>query len=419
MGDQKTETTLAAASKDAPTPEPHPKARKQRIIIFASLFLVILIIAFLCFHKSVQESTDDAYVHGNQILLSSRITGTVIAINADDTALVRSGQPVVILDDSDAKVALQHAESALGDTMRKVRQFYASVVQLNANVDASKITLAKGEDDYQRRTSVQDGSVSVEDITHAKQALDSARVALEAVEQQLEAAKALVANVDLEHHPLVLQAEASVLDAELTILRTTIAAPETGYVIRRNVQVGHRVAPGNSLMIIVPLNQIWVDANYKETELKNVRIGQPVTLTSDFYGDSVKYEGHVIGLSPSTGAAFSLLPPDEGSGNWIKIMQRVPVRIVLEPKQLQEFPLRVGLSMKTVIDTKDRSGSKLIATPAEGTVYSTAVYSNEWAKASSLVQSLVVTNLQALASISDRSSSPSPKIETQANHPRE
>jgi membrane fusion protein (multidrug efflux system) len=250
----------------------------------------------------------------------------------------------VILDDSDAKVSLQQAEAALGDTMRKVRQFYANADELKANVNENKTALRRAEDDYRRRTKAAHSTVAVEDITHAEQALDVSRAALEAAEQKLVGAQALVANVDLEHHPMVLQAEANVLDAELTLLRTTITAPETGYVIRRNVQVGQRVAVGTPLLIIVPLNQIWVDANYKETELKNVRIGQSVTLTSDFYGSSVKFKGHVVGLAPSTGAAFSLLPPDEGSGNWIKIMQRVPVRILLDQKQLEESPLRIGLS---------------------------------------------------------------------------
>src|SRR5271169_2733310 len=398
----------------APPPQ-RVRPRKRRFVIFALLLLLILAGAVAFLHTSVHQSTDDAYVHGNQVFLMPRIPGTVVAIDADDTDLVQKGQPVVILDDSDAKVSLQQAEAALGDTMRKVRQFYANVEELKANVNQNKTALKRAEDDYRRRTTAAHGTVAVEDITHAEQALDVSRAALEASEQKFVGAQAIVANVDLEHHPLVLQAEAKVLDAELTLLRTTNTAPETGYVIRRNVQVGQRVAVGTPLLIIVPLNQIWVDANYKETELKNVRIGQPVTLTSDFYGGSVKYKGRVIGLSPSTGAAFSLLPPDEGSGNWIKIMQRVPVRIVFDQKQLEDFPLRIGLSIKTAVNTADHSGAKLTTVVPEGPAFSTDVYSNEWTEATLSMQKLVATNLEAATSLPEFSSSPLNQKSTPGN----
>jgi len=379
---------------------------KFRIFLFAALLLAIAAVTATCFFRLDYPylSTEDAYVHGNQIFLTPRVTGTVVAINADDTDLVQKGQPLVVLDDSDAKVQLLQAEGALGDTMRKVCQFFVSVRQSKANVEARGIDLAKAEDDYRRRTSAQSGTVSAEDITHARQSADTARETLRAAEQQLAGAQALVVNSDLTHHPLVLQAEANVLDADLALQRTTIKAPETGYIVRRNVQVGQRVAPGTALLAIVPLNQIWVDANYKEQELRNVRIGQPVSLKSDFYGSSVKYKGQVVGLGPSTGAAFSLLPPDEGSGNWIKIIQRVPVRIGLEEKQLESFPLRIGLSMRTVIDTHDRSGEKLTKVSNAQPVYSTPIYSDEWSKANELMQSLVSANLQTLSGLASSTS---------------
>jgi len=376
---------------------------KFRVLLFAALLLAIIAVGAAYFFRLDYPflSTEDAYVHGNQILLTPRVTGTVVAINADDTDLVQKGQPLVVLDDSDANVQLLQAEGALGDTMRKVCQFFASVRQSKANVEARRIDLLKAEDDYHRRTTAQSGTVSAEDITHARQSADTTRETLAATEQQLAVAQALVVNSDLAHHPLVLQAEANVLDADLALQRTTIKAPETGYVVRRSVQVGQRVTPGTALLAIVPLNQIWVDANYKEQELRNVRIGQPVSLTSDFYGRKIKYKGRVVGLNPSTGAAFSLLPPDEGSGNWIKIIQRVPVRIVLEEKQLEGFPLRIGLSMRTVIDTHDRSGDKLTKLSTSQAAYSTPIYSDEWSSANELMQSLVSTNLQALSSLAD------------------
>jgi membrane fusion protein (multidrug efflux system) len=397
--------TAAAPSASKPEPPP-PRKGHRRLVVFLILFLAIAAIATVYFFRLdfPYRWTEDAYVHGNEVFLVPRVTSTVVAINADDTDLVQKGRPLVVLDDSDAKVALLQAEGALGDTMRKVCQFYVNVVEAKANVEARKIDLARAEDDYHRRTTARSGTVSIEDITHARQAVDSARDLLDVAKQELGAEQALIANTDLEHHPLVLQAEANVLDADLDLQRTTVNAPETGYVVQRNVQVGQRVTPGQQMLAIIPLDQIWVDANFKEAELRFVRIGQPVHLKSDFYGDSVEYQGHVAGLDPSTGAAFSLLPPDEGSGNWIKIIQRVPVRIFLDDtNELETYPLRIGLSMRVTIDTADHGGAALTQVPSTNAVYATDIFSNEWTQANELMQSLVATNLQALSNIASDS----------------
>jgi membrane fusion protein (multidrug efflux system) len=390
------EQPLLADNKDI---SPHPRKGRRRMIIGVVLFLVILIVVLAYFFRmsSPYRETDDAYVHGNQLFLTSRVTGTVVAINADATDLVRIGQPLVLLDDSDAKVRLIQAEATLGDTMRKVCQFYVNVRRTKASIAASKIEVARTEADYRRRTSVEKGSVPVEEITHAREAADAARAVLQVAKQQLASAQALVVDTDLEHHPMVLQAAANVLDAHLALQRTAVNAPATGYVARRNVQIGERVTPATPLLTIIPLDQIWVDANFKEEQLKDVRIGQPVKLRADFYGNSVEYQGYVAGLSPGTGAAFAILPPQEASGNWIKILQRVPVRIHLDKKQLKEFPLRLGLSMRAVIDTSNRSGQVLAQVPPEKPVYFTTIYSNEWAEATKLLQDLLKTNLQALS----------------------
>ncbi|HEY1790062.1 MAG TPA: HlyD family efflux transporter periplasmic adaptor subunit [Verrucomicrobiae bacterium] len=386
-------------------PPPRPK-RHRRLIIFLILSVVILAIAIAYFFRLdiPYRWTDDAYVHGNEVLLVPRVTSTVVAINADYTDLVQEGQPVVVLDDSDARVALLQAEGALGDTMRKVCQFYVNVVELKANVEARKVDLARAEDDYHRRLTSESGTVSAEEITHALQAMDTARDLLAVAQQELGAAQALISNTDLEHHPMVLQAKANVLDADLALQRTVVKAPATGYVVQRNVEVGQRVTPGTPLLAIIPLDQIWVDANFKEAELRFVRIGQPVSLKSDFYGDSAKYRGHVVGLAPTTGAAFSLLPPDEGSGNWIKIIQRVPVRIFLDDtNELAKHPLRIGLSMRVTVDTRDHTGEGLTQVPSGKAVYATDIYSNEWIQANDLAQSLVSSNLQALANLASDS----------------
>jgi len=400
--------TPSTDKPDQPKPEqPPPRPRhRRRNIIFLVLFLVILAIACAYFFRLdiPFRWTDDAYVHGNQVLLVARVTSTVTAINADDTDLVLEGQPVVVLDDDDARVALLQAEGALGDTMRKVRQFYVNVDQYKANVAARKVDLAKVEDDYHRRFTAQSGTVSKEDVIHALQAVDSARDLLAVAEQELGAAEALIANTDLEHHPLVLQAKANVLNADLDLQRTVVRAPATGYVVQRTTEVGQRVTPGTALLAIIPLDQIWVDANFKESELRFVRIGQPVSLKSDFYGDSAEYRGHVVGLAPTTGAAFSLLPPDEGSGNWIKIIQRVPVRIFFDDtNQLVNHPLRIGLSMRVTVDTSDHSGAMLTRAPSEQAIYATEIYSNEWTQANELLRSLVATNLQDLANLDTNS----------------
>jgi membrane fusion protein (multidrug efflux system) len=369
-----------------------------RLIVFVVLLLVIVTlgIIYIRHQNSPYRTTDDVYVHGNQVFLAPLIAGTVVSINADDTDLVQRGQPVVTLDDNDARVDLQQAEAALGDTMRKVRQFYDNVAQMEANVDAQKVTFARAEDDYRRRTAVQNGSVSAEEITHARDGLEVARASLQVAGKQLSAARAMIAGTDLEHHPLVLQAEARVLAADLALQRTVVCAPETGYVAQRNAQIGQRVVSGSPLLTIIPLNQIWADANFKEEQLKHVRIGQPVTLTADYYGGSVKYQGRVAGMGAGTGAAFSLLPPQEASGNWIKIVQRVPVRIILDAAQLKKFPLRLGLTMTATIDTRDRDGSVLAQNASTNSVYETEIYSGQWAKASALVQQLVAENLSAL-----------------------
>ncbi len=403
---QSAQPATASAPVPAKPVPPAPPGKSKRHVVFTILFLVIIVIAAAYFFRLdfPYRWTDDAYVHGNEVFLVPRVTSTVVAINADDTDLVKKGQPLVVLDDDDAKVALLQAEGALGDTMRKVCQYYVNVRALKANAEARKIDYAKAEDDYQRRITSAAGSVSEEDTTHALQAKDNAQDLLDVAEQELAAAQALTADTDLEHHPTVLQAEANVLDADLALQRTSVDAPDTGYVVERNVEVGQRVTPGTPLLAIIPLDQIWVDANFREAELRFVRIGQPVHLKSDFYGDSVEYKGHVMGLEPSTGAAFSLLPPDEGSGNWIKIIQRVPVRIILDGDEVEKYPLRIGLSMHVTVDTADHSGAFLTNVPSENAIYETGIYSNEWTRANELLQSLVATNLFALSNLANGSS---------------
>jgi membrane fusion protein (multidrug efflux system) len=327
------------------------------------LVIVIAAVAYGLYYFLVarfHEATDDAYVNGNVVQITPQVTGTVIAVNADDTQTVKVGDPVVVLDPADARVALQQAEANLAQVVRQVRGLYVDDNQYQAQVAVRQSDLSRAQDDLKRRMQVaQTGAVSQEEISHARDAVKSAQAALDASEQQLAANRALTANTTITDHPNVMAAAAKVRDAYLNNARNTLPAPVTGYVAKRSVQVGQRVAPGNPLMAIVPLNAVWVDANFKEVQLKHMRIGQPVELTADVYGSSVKYQGKVVGFSAGTGSAFSLLPAQNATGNWIKVVQRVPVRIALDANDLLRYPLRVGLSMEAKVDTQDTSGRML------------------------------------------------------------
>ena len=324
------------------------------------------------------EATDNAYVQGNVIQITPQIGGTVVAVMADDTDFVKAGQPLVQLDPADAKVALDQAEAALAQAVRLARTLYANNGSLSAQIAlrAAEVAransdIARAADDLARRQSLTgNGAVSKEELNHAQTQLDNAKSALAAARagviaarEQLSSNQALTDGTSIEQHPGVLVAAARVREAFLATQRTALTSPVNGYVAKRTVQLGQRVAAGAPLMAIIPLNQVWVDANFKEVQLRNIRIGQPVALVADLYGKKVEYKGTVAGLGVGTGAAFSLLPAQNATGNWIKVVQRVPVRIALEPKQLAEHPLRVGLSMDAEVDVSDKGGKSLADAP--------------------------------------------------------
>ncbi|TAL98864.1 MAG: HlyD family efflux transporter periplasmic adaptor subunit [Paraburkholderia sp.] len=340
------------------------------------------------------ESTDDAYVSGNLVQLTPQVSGTVVAVNADDTQIVKQGDPVVTLDNADAKVALGNAEAVLGQTVRQVSGLYVNNDFYAATVAQRAADLARAIDDFKRRQAVAGtGAVSGEDIAHARDAVNSAQAALDAARQQAEANHALTDRTSIEQHPNVQAAASKVRDAYLNYARNTLPAPVTGYVARRSVQVGQRVAPGTPLMAIVPLNGVWVDANFKEVQLKHMRIGQPVTLTADAYGSKVKYHGRVVGFSAGTGAAFAVLPAQNATGNWIKVVQRLPARIQLDQAELTAHPLRIGLSMDVDVDTHDETGTQLGA--ALNTSYRTDVFAGYGAQADAEIARIIAQNMPA------------------------
>jgi membrane fusion protein (multidrug efflux system) len=324
------------------------------------------------------QQTEDAYVEGNLVHVTPQVAGTVTRIAADNTDFVRPGEVLVQLNDVDARLALDRAEAALARSARQVRSQQAGVGQLRSTVVQRESDLARAESDLARRRQLADtGAVSGEDIRHADDAVGAARAALNAARQQVDAARALVDGTTLEQHPDVLSSIAGLRDASLGLARTTLAAPVGGIVARRNVQIGQRVAQGAPLMAIVPLDQMWVTANLKETQLKDVRIGQPVAVTSDVYGADVVFHGRVAGQEAGTGSAFAAVPAQNATGNWIKVVQRVPVRIALDAQELARHPLRLGLSMKVAIDTSRADGPSLMQAGAVRHSYETVVFETE------------------------------------------
>jgi len=377
------------------------------------------------------ESTDNAYVQGNIVQITPQVSGTVVSIGADDTDFVKAGQDLVMLDAVDAQVALDQAEAQLAQTVREVRTLYANngtlaaqVKLREADIDKARSDVAKAEDDAQRRTALlRDGAVSKEEYNHTNAQLTSVRsglaasqAALVAARQQLASNQALTDGTTAETHPSVRRAAARVREAFIALHRTEIPAPVDGYVAKRGVQVGQRIAAGTPLMAVVPLRGVWVDANFKEGQLQNLRIGQATTLQADIYGKKVEYHGKVAGLGAGTGSAFSLLPAQNATGNWIKIVQRVPVRIELQPEELAAHPLRVGLSMDVTVDVRDTSGKTLADAPRDQAVASTAVFDDLLHNADDRVRDIVAGNVitHAPASADGRKVAVAPKTSSAA-----
>ncbi len=376
--------------------------RKRWLIQLATVFLLLGAgySVYWWFFGRFTETTDDAYVAGNIVDVTPQIAGTVTAISADETDLVEQGQSLVELDDTDTSIALEQAKANLAETVRRIRQMFEHLDQLRENVALRKTDVAKAKEDYTRRRAlIAAHAVSQEELQHARNAYETAQAALRAARYELAAVAALAGNTDIEHHPLVEAAKAKLREAYVEWERHRVPAPVTGYVAKRSVQIGQRVSPGVPLMTIVPLSQLWVEANFKEDRLADIRIGQPVRMTADVYGGSVIYHGKVVGVGAGTGGVFALLPPQNASGNWIKIVQRVPVRVSLDPHEIAKNPLRIGLSMKIAVDTHDRGGAMLAGTPVREVRYSTSVYDNESAQVDALVRAIVDGNSGKLTGI--------------------
>ncbi len=415
MSNNNTETKAASAvaapaAPAAPAPAVSSSKRRPALLAVAGATLLAGLAygAYWGLYLRHYESTDNAYVQAPMVQITPQVGGTVLAILADDTDIVKAGQPLVKLDPSDAQLALDRAQSQLAQTVREVRTLYSTNGTLTANVHLREAEVARVQSDVaranddvnRRKPLVATGAVGGEEMKHtenalaaSKSALAAAQSALAAAQEQASSNRALTEGTSVENHPNVQRAAAAVREAFLALQRTELPAPLTGQIAKRTVQVGQRIAPGAPLMAIVPLDQVWVEANFKEVQLRKMRIGQPVKLHADVYGEKVEYDGRVIGLGAGTGAAFALLPAQNATGNWIKVVQRVPVRVELDARQVIEHPLRMGLSMEASVDVADQAGQPLTASTGAARTNTTQAFEPQPGAADRMVRDIIAANL--------------------------
>ena len=371
--------------------------RKKLLVFTVCCFVLIGVLVFLYWLEVLrfEEYTNDAYVNGNLVELTPQVPGIVVAINADNTDYVEENQVIIQLDPTDYTLALEKSMHNMGEIVRNVKTLFIQVEEQKAALEMKKAELIKAEQDYQNRVHlVSLGGVSKEEFEHVEAALLSARASFNETKHSLEAAYAQVQNTTAKTHPLVLQAINQVKNDYVNLKRCEIVSPVRGYIAKRSAQLGESVNPNQPLLAIIPLNELWVDANFKETQLAKVRIGQSVRLTSDIYGGGLVFHGKVIGINPGTGSVFSALPPQNATGNWIKIVQRVPVRVSLDTEQLKKNPLWLGLSMDVKVDIHDTKGERLSETQRQRPIYQTQVYSQQEVGVMALVNQILEENLR-------------------------
>ena len=387
MSDQQTDTQTSSNNKS--------QQRKKGLSIFILLLLLILIgsAAYWYFFIKGFEETEDAYVNGNQVMVSAQVAGNISKINVDNMDPVQAGDVLLELDDTNAKLSFEQAKSNLANAVRQVSQLNYTVKQLKSAVRANEITLAQAQGNLNRRVQlVKDGAIDKESFQHAKEAVELAKANLTTSQNQLEANQALLLDGPLSEQPQIQSAVSNFKQAWLNLERTKIRSPIKGYVARRNAQVGQAVSVGGALMAVVTTDQMWLDANFKETQLTHMRIGQPVEIHFDLYGKDKTFNGKVIGIEMGTGSAFSLLPTQNATGNWIKVVQRVPVRIQLDPQQLAENPLRIGLSATVKVNVSDSQGETLRNQAPSTTLYSTNVLQYDESAVNNLIESIIRDN---------------------------
>ena len=387
MSEQQTDTPTSSNNKS--------QQRKKGLSIFILLLLLIAIgsAAYWFFFIKGFEETEDAYVSGNQVMVSAQVAGNISKINVDNMDPVQAGDVLLELDNTNAKLSFEQAKSNLANAVRQVSQLNYTVKQLKSAVRANEITLAQAQGNLNRRVQlVKDGAIDKESFQHAKEAVELAKANLTTSQNQLEANQALLLDGPLSEQPQIQSAVSNFKQAWLNLERTKIRSPIKGYVARRNAQVGQAVSVGGALMAVVTTDQMWLDANFKETQLTHMRIGQPVKIHFDLYGKDKTFDGKVVGIEMGTGSAFSLLPTQNATGNWIKVVQRVPVRIQLDPQQLAENPLRIGLSATVKVDVSDSQGETLRNQAPTTTLYSTNVLQYDESVVNNLIESIIRDN---------------------------
>ena len=387
MSDQQADTPTSSNNKS--------QQRKKGLSIFILLLLLISIgsAAYWYFFIKGFEETEDVYVSGNQVMVSAQVAGNISKINVDNMDPVQADDVLLELDDTNAKLSFEQAKSNLANSVRQVSQLNYTVKQLKSAVRANEITLAQAQGNLNRRVQlVKDGAIDKESFQHAKEAVELAKANLTTSQNQLGANQALLLDGPLSEQPQIQSAVSNLKQAWLNLERTKIRSPIKGYVARRNAQVGQAVSVGGALMAVVTTDQMWLDANFKETQLTHMRIGQPVEIHFDLYGKDKTFNGKVIGIEMGTGSAFSLLPAQNATGNWIKVVQRVPVRIQLDPQQLAENPLRIGLSATVKVNVTDSQGETLRDQAPTTTLYSTNVLQYDESAVNNLIESIIRDN---------------------------
>ncbi|KVQ39096.1 hemolysin secretion protein D [Burkholderia territorii] len=364
--------------------------RKRFALFFAVVLLAALVwIAFWLLRDRYYEDTDDAYVAGSIVQVAAQIPGAVTDVLVADTQAVRAGQTLVRLDDTEASVAFAQAKAQLAQAVRQVANAKISNAMYVEAVNARQADLSLAQRALAARSGASVEIVAPEELARARAAVAGAQANLAAAQAQLDAARALGTRLPINENPAVVQAAAQFKLAYRNLKRTTIVAPVDGTIGQRSVQVGQQVGPGVPLMSIVQLNRLWIEANFKEGQIRHMRVGQPVEVVSDLYGSRVTYRGRVQGFSAGTGSAFSMLPSQNAAGNWIKVVQRVPVVIAIDPRDLAAHPLRVGLSMRATVDTRNRDGHALDSeppTPAVSTRMHDGVASDAEAAAAAIIR---------------------------------
>ncbi|MDI9220302.1 multidrug efflux MFS transporter periplasmic adaptor subunit EmrA [Pantoea sp. EA-12] len=386
----------ATAEAQSPQQPANKKKKRKGVLILLAIVFVLIGVAYLAYWYLVLrhfQETDDAYVAGNQVQVMAQVSGSVNKVWFDNTDRVKKGDVLVSLDKTDAEQAFEKAQTALATSVRQTHQLMINGKQYQATIKLQQTALDQAEADLQRRIPLGASNlIGREELQHARDAVATAKAQLDVAVQQYNANRAMILNTDLANQPAVKQAAAELRDTWLALQRTDIRSPIDGFISRRSVQVGSQISTSTPLLAVVPATNLWIDANFKETQLSGVRIGQPATVVSDIYGDDVEYHGKVVGLDMGTGSAFSLLPAQNATGNWIKVVQRLPVRIELDPQQVAEHPLRIGLSTLVKVDTQNKDGATLASSVRSQAAYESNALAIDLAPVNQLITDIVRAN---------------------------